>query len=162
VDFMSLILRKESIITDSIQLMTNNIKPPTHDGVLIKINEMRKDGCSNEEISKKLGISKFKLKVKENCPEFNFIFANRSYMEAKTDFPFLTYDPVKSPYLAIPTEATLKFAKHFIDQDSECLSPSHRTNEIKFLLYDMFITGLEIEDIAQRTGIVTDDIETVF
>ena len=39
---------------------------------------------------------------------------------------------------------------------------STRVTELKFVLYDMFITGLEIDEICKRTTVPIDEIEQAF
>ena len=39
---------------------------------------------------------------------------------------------------------------------------STRITELKFVLYDMFITGLDIDEISKRTSIPTEVIDKIF
>ena len=51
--------------------------------------------------------------------------------------------------------------RHFVSKDTELLN--HKDpNELKFLLYDMFITGIDLDDISIRTGVPSDEIENCF
>jgi len=88
--------------------------------------------------------------------EYDMPICNRPFSKLAKQLPRLDLKLAESPYRYMPHESIRKFLSRFLSEDENALATGGSpvvTNEVKFFLYDMFISGLSPEMIVEKTDI---------
>jgi hypothetical protein len=124
---------------------------------------MFREGLSIEDISTRLGIGLEGIEILIHSLPIDFPVTNRTIKQVQKHMPKLKIDINESPYAFFPDESLRKFIKRGVDADSDALVIGKgKFTEVKFMLYDMWISGMRVEKICQKTGLSSDVVKDIF